>query len=239
MHTSDDNTVSSDAARPVEMPGGAPPVVVFFDLDGTLVMGQTQWLLVKYMHKAGAVGWAFMVGVMIWFAAYKLRLVRLTQRARELGAAMFKGLTVEEVQESMTKFVKDVLEPRLHHAVVEALERHRAEGHLVVILSAALEPVVEALSARLVAHGYAGTECEVAHGRYTGRLDGAIPHANEKIRVAASFIARWKSSAAECWAYADHESDRELLHWVGHPVAVRPRPALLATAQKAGWPVIP
>jgi HAD superfamily hydrolase (TIGR01490 family) len=212
--------------------------IAFFDLDGTLVRGQTQVMLVKFMRKAGKVSVWFLLGTGTWFLGYRVGLVRLTRQVRDRGAAMLRGLTESEVEQAMARFADEELVPRLHPGVIEALERHKANGEHVVILSAALEPVVRALSRRIGVEDCVGTECEMSGGRYTGRIDGPVPHANEKTRIAASFMARLDCSAMDCWAYGDHESDLSLLRWVGHPVAVSPKPGLLAAATKAGWPII-
>jgi HAD superfamily hydrolase (TIGR01490 family) len=212
--------------------------VAFFDLDGTLVMGQTQLLLVKFMRRPGAIGWLFVAGTGLWFLGYKLGLVKLTRQIRERGATAFKGLTEALVEQRMIRFAEEILVPRLHPAALDELRKHKMQGDRVIILSAALEPVVKALCRRLGADECVGAECEVSQGRYTGRIRGAIPHANEKTRIAAGFMARWNATVADCWAYADHESDLNLMSWVGHPVAVNPRPAVLEVAQKRGWPIL-
>lgn len=195
-------------------------------------------LLVKFMQRAGTVSLVFLVGTRLWFLAYKLGLVKPTRRVRERAAGVFKGRSVEEVEAAMTRFVREVLVPRLHPRVAGALREHMAKGDRVVILSAALEPVVKALGRELGVEDCVGAACEVLHGRYSGRIDGPIPHANEKTRVAARFMSRVGVLAKDCWAYGDHETDLPLLRWVGHPVAVNPRPGLSAAAQKAGWPVL-
>ena len=109
----------------------------------------------------------------------------------------------------------------------------------MVVISAALEPVVKAVCRRLGVTDFVGTVCEVEDGRYYGRLLGPSPHGDEKEGVAAAYMERWGVDAAECWAYADHGSDLALLRSVGHPVAVNPKPELLAVAREAGWPVLP
>ncbi len=215
-----------------------PGVIAFFDMDGTLVRGQTPMLLVKFMRRAGLVNVVFVLGTALWFLAYKFGLAKPTRWVRERAAGVFKGRSVEEIETAMTRFVREVLVPRLHPPVVGALREHEAKGDRVVILSAALEPVVKALGRELGVDAYVGAACEVSRGRYSGRIDGPIPHANEKPRVAARFMSRAGVLAKDCWAYGDHETDLPLLRWVGHPVAVNPRPALLAAAQKAGWPIL-
>jgi HAD superfamily hydrolase (TIGR01490 family) len=138
----------------------------------------------------------------------------------------------------MTRFTAEVLVPRLHPACAAALAEHRAGGDLVVVVSAALDPLVEALCAYLGVDHYAAASCEIVEGRYTGRLDGRVPYSGEKARVAAEFIAVHRADPADCWAYADHDSDLELLRSVGHPVAVNPRPGLRAEAEREGWPIL-
>lgn len=214
------------------------PSAAFFDLDGTLVVGQTTLLLVKFLRRAGVTSWAFLIGTGLWFLGYKAGFYRVTEEARERGAHVFKGLTVPEVEGLMTRLTDEVLTPRLHPAASTALARHRARGDRVAVVSAALQPVVKAFCTRLGVTDYAGTACEIEGGRYTGRLDGTIPIGEKKVDIATGFMARWNVMAEHCWAYADHGSDLALLESVGHPVAVNPRPALLEAARASGWPVL-
>jgi HAD superfamily hydrolase (TIGR01490 family) len=234
---------SLGSGAPIESDGRAAgevraPAAAFFDLDGTLVVGQTTLLLVKFLRRAGVADWAFLIVAGLWFLGYKAGFYRVSAGAREKGAQVFKGLTVQEAEELMTRFADEILMPRMHPAVSAALAEHRAEGDRVAVISAALEPVVSALCARLDIGDYAGTACQLEDGRYTGRLEGAIPIDEEKARIAAEFMARWDVKAEDCWAYADHGSDLALLRSVGHPVAVNPRPPLQEAAWAAGWPII-
>jgi HAD superfamily hydrolase (TIGR01490 family) len=219
------------------VPHGA--AVAFFDLDGTLVVGQTTLLLVKYLRKVGVVTRRFYLGTALWFVGYKLGLVTVNEKSRHQGARVFAGRALEEVDELMRRFTDEVLAPRFHPAATAALAEHQSEGDRVVVISAALEPVVKAVCRRLDVQDYSGTACEVADGRYIGRLLGPSPHGDHKEVVAAEYMKRWGVDADECWAYADHGSDLALLRSVGHPVAVNPKPELLAVAREAGWPVLP
>jgi HAD superfamily hydrolase (TIGR01490 family) len=212
--------------------------VAIFDLDGTLVVGQTQVLLVRFLRRQRVVSRAFVLGTALWFLAYKAGLVKVTEASRAKGAEVLAGLTEEEGARLMERFTEEVLVPRLHPSSSAALAEHQAEGDHVVVVSAALEPLVKALCVRLGVTEYEGARCELADGRYTGRLLGLVPYADEKARVAARLIAAWDADPGECWAYADHDTDLELLRSVGHPVAVNPRPGLQAVAEREGWPIL-
>lgn len=213
--------------------------VAFFDLDGTLVVGQTTVLLVRFLRSAGVVSRAFVVGTGLWFLGYKVGLIRVTEKSREKGAGVFAGLSDGEVDDLMTRFTAEILVPRLHAAATAALVEHQAAGDRVMVISAALDPVVGALCRHLGVDDFVGTPCEVVNGRYSGRLTGPSPHAAEKVKVAAAFMQRWGADPDDCWAYADHGSDVALLKSVGHPVAVNAHSALLKVARQAGWPIVP
>lgn len=227
----------SSASKPETLlPTG---IAAFFDLDGTLVIGQTQALLVRFLQKRRIISTVFLVATFLWFLAYKARLVEVTQEARTKAARVVRGLEVFQVRELMDDFTREVMMPRLHRGAAAALKRHQAEGDKVVVLSAALEPLVTALCERLGIDDYVAAPCEVEDGRYTGRLSGQTPYGSLKADVAAGLMARWGIEPSVCWAYADHTTDLPLLRSVGHPVAVHPKHGLLAQARASGWTVLP
>ena len=212
--------------------------MAIFDLDGTLVVGQTQVLLVKFLRKARVVSRTFVIGTALWFVAYQAGLVKVTQASRAKGAEILAGLSKERADELMACFTEEVMVPRLHPAAMAALKEHSAEGDHVVVVSAALDPLVQALCGHLGVDEHAGARCELVDGCYTGRLLGPVPYAHLKAQVAAALIAQRGADPADCWAYADHDTDLDLLRFVGHPVAVNPRPGLRSEAERRGWPIL-
>jgi HAD superfamily hydrolase (TIGR01490 family) len=212
--------------------------LAFFDLDGTLVVGNTQQFLVRFLHRRGAIGWPFLLGTALWFAGYRLGVVKPTDRARTRAARLLAGRSTAEIDELMDAFTGEMLVPRLHAGAVAALRAQQAGGGRVVILSAALDPLVRGLARGLGVGDSVGTALEVRDGHYTGSVVGRAIYGDEKVRAARRVIDAAGLDAADCGAYADHETDIALLESVGHPVAVNPRPALLQVARERGWPVI-
>ncbi len=222
-----------------EAADAGPPAIAFFDLDGTLVLGQTQRLLVGFLRRRGMVSRRFLVGAGLWFALYKTGLVKATDRARARGAELLAGHSEVEVGRLMDLFTNELLVARLNQAVVAALQDHKARGDQVVILSAAVQPLVRSLGGRLAVEACEGTRLETVQGRYTGSLAGRALYGAEKARAARRYLEKSGVDPARCWAYADHETDLELLRLVGWPVAVRPRPALRKVALAEGWSIVP
>ena len=236
---------SGCATDAVPAAGGAPgaetdePAIAFFDLDGTLVIGQTTLLLVKFLRREGIVSNTFMLATGLWFLCYKAGLVKVSEKSRKKGAGVFRGLSEAEVDRLMDRFTGQALVPRFHPAATAAVAEHLAVEDRVVVISAALDPVVRALAKRLGVEHWVGTPCEIIAGRYSGGLTGPSPHGDEKVTVAKGYMDEWDVDADDCWAYADHGTDLALLQAVGHPVAVNPKPRLREAAELAGWPIIP
>lgn len=212
--------------------------IAFFDLDGTLVVGQTQQLLVSFLRRRGLVGWGFLLGVGAWFGAYKVGLVKATDRARARGGRLMAGHSVDEVDRLMDEFAREALRPRLHPGAMAALDDHLRAGDTVLVVSAALAPLVHSLGRMIGVEACEGTRLEAVGGRYTGRIEGRPLYGPEKARFARRYLEEREIDPARCAAYADHETDIELLRLVGRPVAVNPRPGLLSIATVEGWPVI-
>ena len=229
---------AAEAAR--EAAGGTVPgAIAFFDLDGTLVAGNTQALLVRFLRSARIVSRRFVASAALWYVRYKLGLVQVTEEERARAASALAGLSTKEVDRVISQFVDSQLMPRLHPGALAALREHQAAGDRVVVLSAALEPVVRWLCKELEVADYFAARCEVAGGVYSGRLEGLTPHGERKAEMALDLMSRVGADPDECWAYADHDSDIALLRSVGHPVAVHPRSGLAQAAQAAGWPILP
>jgi HAD superfamily hydrolase (TIGR01490 family) len=209
-----------------------------FDLDGTLVVGQTQALMIQFLRRHGVVSRWFVARFVLWFLGYKVGLVKITQESRAKAAQCVAGLAKEKADELMDRLVQEDLVPRFHPAATAAVAEHLAEGDKVAVVSAALDPLVRALCRRLGITEWACADCELVDGRYTGRLAGPAPYGPLKVKAAADLIAKWGADPAECWAYADTMSDVDLLRSVGHPVAVNPQPELRIEAERLGWPVL-
>ena len=203
-----------------------PRPIAFFDLDGTLVAGQTQKMLVAFMRKRALVPAWFLAGTALWFLGYKFGLVEANDQARERGAVLFADRTVEEVGGLMEEFFEERLAPRLFVPVLAELEHHLGAGRRVVLLSAAFTPLVEVTARRLGVQEFVATDLEVTGGRFTGRVLGSPVYGAEKAAVAAGLLGGGGARAEKCFAYADHDTDLELLQLVGQPVAVRPRAGL-------------
>ena len=130
----------------------------------------------------------------------------------------------------LRKTLKDILVAAAHEAArrlkarlrwrmpqLEALHRHAAAGHRVVVASGALDVYLPILLEGLPVGDILATDMEVRDGRLTGRLaSGNCVRALKAERVRALLAA----SGSPSWGYGNRPSDLPMLALVDHPTLV-------------------
>jgi HAD superfamily hydrolase (TIGR01490 family) len=212
-------------------------VAAIFDVDGTLVASNVvayyAWLKLHDLPRAKRPLFALKMLAQAPFY-WVLDRVSRTQfnrvfyrnyrgwkpaRASELGRQSFAGYTVG----------------RLFPQAVETLREHKRAGHRVVILSGALDFLLEPF--REVADDILSASLEEENGLYTGELTGAPVAGEARARMLASYARKRGVDLSRSYAYADAISDLPMLEAVGNPVAVNPDARLLKAARERGWEI--
>lgn len=116
------------------------------------------------------------------------------------------------------------------------IRAHRALGHRTVLITGALDFVVDPLRP-LFDEVVCASLGEDADGRFTGRLEHLPPTGEARALALAEYAAAEGLDLGESVAYADSASDLPLLECVGFPVAVNPESKLAAVARRRGWHV--
>jgi alcohol-forming fatty acyl-CoA reductase len=215
----------------------AGEVAAIFDVDGTLlasnVVSHYAWLKLRDLPAAMRPLWtATLVGrVPYYWALDKISRAHFNRafyknykgwkpaRARRLGAESFSGYVLK----------------RLYPEAVEALREHKRAGHRVVLLSGALDFILEAFED--LADDVLTARLEEENGVYTGELSGTPVAGEARARMLASFARRRNVDLSRSYAYADSISDLPMLEAVGIPVAVNPDARLRAAAKEKGWQI--
>jgi len=220
------------------MSAGKRSRLVLFDVDGTLFRGQSQRLFLRLAREAGLVGCLPFATLILWFALYRLGIVRRTEAIRAHAVRLFRGVEVAAV-EGLVAHHADRFIAHLRPEICGRLVRHRAEGDEVVLVSAALEPIVRMIARHLGVGGVVATRLEVAGERYTGRIAGRSVYGEGKVAAVAPLLARANKSGRSTVYYTDDASDEVMLRLVDHPICVTPDRRLHAVARQEGWQVIP
>jgi HAD superfamily hydrolase (TIGR01490 family) len=207
-----------------------------FDIDGTLVAGpSTEKRFFLWLLRRGALGPRRLLAF-LWF---NLRwLPRYGRHVAKKNKAYLSGLESERYASEARAFVAAEVESALYAPAVARLQRHRAAGDAIVLLSGTLQPIAEAIAARLGADEAIGSLCAEQDGRLRAAPPLRHPFGVEKTTLLGGICRDRGMTAEAVAAYGDSRWDLALLERVGTPVAVRPDRELRASAEARGWEVL-
>lgn len=213
--------------------------LVVFDVDHTIVDGQSQRLLITYLFRRGMFPFFRYLGLFFWFFLYRFGLAASPENAFRQALGCFKGKSPADFTPILQRFVVEVIAPRMYADALRKVEEHQARGDYVMLISNAVTPLVSAIATYLGITHYRGTDIQIENGRYTGALAGKALYGEEKKKVLLNFLSEHTAMAsADIWVYADHISDFDLLRVAHHPVVVNPGKKLKRIAEEFHWQVV-
>ena len=211
----------------------------FFDLDRTLIKRSSVLALAPTLRKRGLISRIDLVKSAFWQVLFVLRgaSAERVRSAAEDGMKILNGFSVAEMEELVGDAMETVLRPLVYDEPINLVERHRARGEQVYIVSATLQEIVQHIADDLGFDGAIGSTCEIVDGVYTGRTLRAA-HGEGKAEAVRRLAAEQDLDLESSTAYSDSYSDVPFLETVGHPVAANPDRKLRRIARERGWPVV-
>jgi HAD superfamily hydrolase (TIGR01490 family) len=212
--------------------------LAIFDLDNTLIAGDSDYLWGRYLVERGIVD----------RTRYEETNARFYEEYRNgtLDIAQFLEFALtplaenepEELHRWRELFIEEKIKPILLPAAHALIQRHRDEGDIPIIITATNSFVTEPIAFLYGIDHLIATTPEFADGRYTGRFVGTPCFREGKVTRLDEWLEGNDHELADSWFYSDSHNDLPLLSRVGHPVAVDPDEILARAAAEAGWPII-
>jgi alcohol-forming fatty acyl-CoA reductase len=147
----------------------------------------------------------------------------------------YDGAPVHQVRQDAWELFSRLIITKSFPAGMRRVREHRALGHRTVLITGALDFVVEPL--KPLFDEIVAASLSERDGVFTGELQSAPPTGEARALVMLEYAKAEGLSLEESIAYADSASDLPMLEVVGHPVAVNPEPKLATIARKRGWHV--
>lgn len=212
----------------------------FFDVDGTLVRTNLIHPTIFYLANQPT-PWRSL-GSLARAAARspRMALAEMIDRRRfnELLFASYEGISQDRLLLLADEAFDRVLRTAVFEGARDLVQRCRAEGHDVVLVSGALDFLMDRLARHLGATHVIANRLEFRDGYATGKLERPIVAGPEKARLVREWARGAGHDLADCFAYSDSYSDVPMLSVVGHPCVVNPDLRLLKLARTYAWPVV-
>jgi HAD superfamily hydrolase (TIGR01490 family) len=145
----------------------------------------------------------------------------------------YDGAPVEQLDEDAAEMFSALILAKSFPAAIRRVREHRRLGHRTVLITGALNFVVDPI--RPLFDDIVCAEMSAENGVYTGELREVPPTGESRAQAMMDYAERQNLDLRESVAYADSTSDLPMLDIVGFPVAVNPETRLAALARKRGW----
>jgi HAD superfamily hydrolase (TIGR01490 family) len=212
----------------------------FFDVDGTIVAGD----IVRYGVEIRTMDRS-RLGRLAWIAGFLPRVPWLMALDAWRRAAfqrsfyrLYRGLSPDELERRAEALFRSYVEPRIFPDAVERIERHRARGDRVVLVTGSVEPIVSPLAEHLGVSSVIAPRLAVDGGRLTGELEEPPIAGERKAARMAAFAADNGIDLAASVAYGDSADDLPMLALAGRAAVVNPRGRLLDQAMARNWEIL-
>jgi HAD superfamily hydrolase (TIGR01490 family) len=212
--------------------------LVLFDLDNTLLAGDSDYLWGQFLVEQGIVdGDAYAQANERFYAQYREGRLDIAEFLR-FALQPLAAHEPARLYAWREAFIEQKIQPILLDAASEVIEKHRQAGDLLVVITATNRFVTEPIAQLYGIEHLIATTPEFRDGRYTGRFEGTPCFQEGKVTRLAEWLAETGHGLDGSWFYSDSHNDLPLLAKVSNPVAVDPDETLLGVAQARGWPVI-
>ena len=221
------------------MGGPNARVAAFFDVDRTIASSNLLDVYLDYALEGKS-----LLSRGLWFAAFAPRvplyaLTDWTDRVKFIKGFFknYRGSAVGDLVGWAKRRGAEYWGRRLFREARDEVERHRTDGHKVVLLTGGLMEMVRPLGDLLGVDEVMASRGKVDGERFTGELEFGPLSGAGKAEAAKSWAEKCGVVLSDSYAYADDISDLPLLELVGHPIAVNPERRLGKLARAKGWPV--
>jgi len=145
----------------------------------------------------------------------------------------YEGAPIDQIDEDAKEMFSDLILTKSFPAAIRRVREHRELGHRTVLITGALDFVVEPLEplfddiiAPSLRHD--GTY-------YKGEMADVPPTGETRAQALRNYADQQGIDLSEAVAYADSTSDLPMLEAVGFPVAVNAETKLATLARRRGW----
>lgn len=213
------------------------PELILFDLDHTLLAGDSDFAWGGFLTKVGAVDEDYQKQNAHFYHLYRTQKLDINDYIR-FALRPLTNHPIEQLQAWRQEFIATVIRPMVNRAARNLIATHQAQGHITVIITATNSFIVEPIAELLAVQHLIATEVEKKDGVYSGSILGVPCFHSGKVTCFKRWLKTHNPVYGSSWFYSDSINDLPLLEYVDHAVVVDGDEELLRRAKNKNWPCI-
>ena len=212
--------------------------LALFDLDNTLIAGDSDHLWGEFLVKNGFVdAQTHSAQNDQFYQDYKNRCLDIHAYLR-FALQPLTRFKPEQLIKMHQTFMEEFIEPIVLPKALDLVDKHRQQGDTLVIITATNSFITAPIAQRFGIEHLIASEGERLDGRYTGEPEGIPCYQSGKIEKLRLWLEGQSADFVQRYFYSDSANDIPLLNDVDHPVAVDPDEALQHHALTHNIPII-
>jgi len=212
--------------------------LAIFDLDNTLLNGDSDYLWGQFLAQQGLVESAhyekenqrfydeYVAGTLDIFEFLKFSLAPLTQ------------MNMSELADLHNHFMDECIRPIITTQSRSLIQKHIEQDDTLLIITATNLFITEPIADELGIANILATDAEILNNRYTGKVYGTPCFQEGKVERLMSWLKKTNENLVGSYFYSDSHNDLPLLEVVKHSIAVDPDDILRSHAENKGWDII-
>lgn len=212
--------------------------LAIFDLDNTLLAGDSDHAWGEFLVEEGIVDRELYKQANDQFYQDYLNGEMDIQRYLAFALAPLAQHDISQLHAWRALFIEKKIKPMMQEKATQLLDRHRQQGHTLMIITATNRFVTEPIAELLQIEHLIAVEPEMIDGQYTGKVAGIPSFQDGKVTRLHDWMQQHQKTLDGAWFYSDSINDAPLLKQVPNAVAVDPDPSLTELARGSGWEIM-
>lgn len=209
--------------------------IVFFDLDGTLIDGESEFRFFLFLLKQKKIRFKQFISatyfLLRWFLTYKLHVFIKNK-------SYLNGLEKTEIHQLAKGFVTQHILKKIRPSIKALVDQHLKQGDRIILLTGTHDFLGKVVADYLGIKEVYGTKCVYKNGKFTNAPPKQHPFSINKLTIAEKVCKKSKANIKDAIAYGNSINDRYILGAVGKPIAVTPDRKLRKLAKTKGWEIL-
>lgn len=212
--------------------------LVLFDLDNTLLSGDSDYEWGRYMCEIGAVDRAYYEKTnQDFYAAYCAGTLDMDAYL-QFSLKPLANYRMEQLHAWRQSFIDSVIVPMITPPALNLVAQHRNKDDTLVVISSTNRFLVEPITHLFGIENVIATDAEIINNRFSGNVKGISCFGKNKLTKLKQWLETYAPDYQRSWFYSDSVNDLETLQWVDCPVVVNGDSKLLEEAARRGWQTI-
>lgn len=213
------------------------PDLALFDLDRTLLSGDSDYAWGCFLEEMGAVDKHHQKQNAHFYHLYQTKKLDIHDYIR-FALEPLVGRPKKQLLAWRRRFIATVVRPMISQSAQDLIKQHKSHGDVTIIVTATNNFITQPIAKLFAVDYLIATEIEEKNGAFTGGVHGVPCFQEGKVSRFRQWLKTHNRPYGRSWFYSDSINDLPLLEYVDRAVVVNGDQELLQHAQARNWPCL-